>query len=122
MFIEKMLQLYKSEKRLTKKRNQAYARMELSPVQSLTPIKACLFEYSRLSTNGFNCGVLAESLKRLNQAVTAVGNNPLTFSDYTLSEMDQSWRMDKLTEDLKFGLDVNPNVFFSPHNLAEVSR
>lgn len=47
---------------------------------------------------------------------------PLTFSDYNMSEMDQSWRMDKVTEDLKFGLDPNPNVFFSPYNLAKVAR
>ena len=30
--------------------------------------------------------------------------------------------MDKLTEDIKFGLDPNPNTFFSPYNLAAVSR
>ena len=54
--------------------------------------------------------------------MAAIGNNPLSFSDYSLSEMDQSWRVDKLTEDLKFGLSQNPNVFFSPYNLAEVSR
>ena len=36
--------------------------------------------------------------------------------------MDQSWRMDKVTEDIKFGLDPNPNIFFSPYNLAKVAR
>ena len=36
--------------------------------------------------------------------------------------MDNSWRMDKVTEDIRFGLDPNPNVFFSPYNLAGVSR
>ena len=30
--------------------------------------------------------------------------------------------MDKVTEDVKFGLDPNPNVFFSPYNLAKVAR
>ena len=30
--------------------------------------------------------------------------------------------MDKLTNDIKFGLDPNPNIFFSPYNLADVSR
>ena len=30
--------------------------------------------------------------------------------------------MDKVAEDLKFGLDPNPTVFFSPYNLARVSR
>ena len=89
---------------------------------SLKPIVTCLKEYSRLSNKGFDCGVLAESLKRLNQVVAAGGNDPLTFNDYSLSEMDQSWRMDKVTEDLKFGLSPNPNVFFSPYNLGRVSR
>ena len=32
MFVEKMLQLYKSEKRLENKRKLAYGRMEMSPV------------------------------------------------------------------------------------------
>jgi len=66
--------------------------------------------------------VLAESLKRLNQTVAALGNDPLSFSDLSLSEMDQSWRLEKVTEDLRFGLDPKPNVFFSPHNLATVAR
>ena len=30
--------------------------------------------------------------------------------------------MDKGANDLKYGLDPNPNAFFSPHNLARVSR
>jgi hypothetical protein len=77
MFVEKMQQLYASEKRLKKNRKAAYARMELAPCQSLAPIKACLFEYSRLANQGWNCGVLAESLKKLNQAVAAVGVNPV---------------------------------------------
>jgi hypothetical protein len=32
------------------------------------------------------------------------GNKPRTFNDYTTQEMDQSWRMQKLCDDLKFGL------------------
>ena len=52
----------------------------------------------------------------------ALGNHPVRTNDYTLSEMDQSWRLDKVTEDIKFGLNPNPNVFFSPYNLAKVAR
>ena len=52
----------------------------------------------------------------------ALGNHPVKNNDYTLSEMDQSWRLDKVTEDIKFGLNPNPNVFFSPYNLAKVAR
>lgn len=66
MFIEKMQQLAKKEKRLAKKRRESYERMELSPVHSTTPIKQCLKEYSRLSRDGFDCDTLAQSLKRLN--------------------------------------------------------
>lgn len=96
--------------------------MELAPVMSQKPIQTCLMEYSKLANKGFDCGVLAHSLKLLNQAVAAGGNDPLTFNDYTLSEMDTSWRMDKVTEDLRHGLSPNPNVFFSPYNLGRVSR
>ena len=96
--------------------------MEMSAMMSQEPIKTCLEEYSTLTHRGFSCEILAESLKRLNQTVAAIGNMPLTFNDYTLSEMDQSWRMDKIADDLKYGLDPNPNAHFSPHNLARVSR
>jgi len=30
--------------------------------------------------------------------------------------------MAKVTEDIKFGLDPNPNIFFSPYNMASVAR
>lgn len=96
--------------------------MELAPVQSSAPVKACLAEYAKISTSGFNCAVLAESLRLLNQTVAASGNMPITMNDLSLSEMDQSWRLDKVTQDLHFGLDPSPNVFFSPYNLAKVSR
>ena len=36
--------------------------------------------------------------------------------------MDSNWRMDKVAEDLKFALKDNPNIFFSPYNMARVSR
>ena len=96
--------------------------MELAPVQSMKPLKTILGEYAKVSTAGFSCEVLAESLKRLNMATAALGNHPVKTNDYTLSEMDQSWRLDKVTEDIKFGLNPNPNVFFSPYNLAKAAR
>lgn len=66
MFVEKMHQLYKKEKRLNRKRQESYNRMTLSPVHSSTPIKQCLQEYSLLSRDGFDAEMIAESLKRLN--------------------------------------------------------
>lgn len=91
-------------------------------MQSTTPIKACLTEYAKIATKGFDCALLAQSLKLLNQAVAASGNDPIAMNDLTLPQMDQNWRFDKVTEDIRFGLDPNPNVFFSPYNLAKVSR
>ena len=40
-----MLELYKNDRRMTKKRNQGLERMELAPMQSLTPIRKILNEY-----------------------------------------------------------------------------
>ena len=64
-----MLELYKTEKRLTRKRTEALERMEMAPMQSLTPIRTILNEYEKITRKGFDCHVLAESLKRLNQAL-----------------------------------------------------
>ena len=88
IFVDKMLQLYKSEKRLSFKRNQAYDRMRLAPVQSMKPIKSILGEYAKITTSGFSCQVLAESLKRLNQVTAALGNHPVKTDDYSISDMD----------------------------------
>jgi hypothetical protein len=43
------------------------------------------------------------------------------YNDYTLPEMDISWRMDKVAEDIKFGL-THDSSFFSPKNMARSSR
>ena len=40
--------------------------MELAPVQSMKPLKTVLSEYAKVSTAGFSCEVLAESIERLN--------------------------------------------------------
>jgi hypothetical protein len=42
------------------------------------------------------------------------------FSDYSLPEMDTSWRMSKVAEDLKYAL--TSDQFFSSHLLAKTSR
>lgn len=39
------------------------------------------------------------------------------YADYSLSEMDNSWRMEKVAEDLKFGL-TNDNAYFSLVNMG----
>jgi hypothetical protein len=43
------------------------------------------------------------------------------FADYSIAEMDQSWRMEKIDLDLKFAL-TSDNSFFSPTNMGRISR
>jgi len=45
----------------------------------------------------------------------------MVYNDYSVSEMDQSWRMEKLAEDIKWGL-THDFAFFSPANQARASK
>ena len=58
IFIDKMLELYKNEKRLSRFRDNGLKAMELAPLQSTTPIRKILNEYSKLSQRGFDCETL----------------------------------------------------------------
>ena len=107
---------------MDKKRRDAYARMEMAPVQSRTPIKQVFYEYSKMANTGWNCTFLAQSLKLINSAIAAVGNDPINFMDMNVYEMDQHWKMDKLTEDIRFALNPNPNILFNPYNMATSAR
>ena len=95
--------------------------MESSLLTSTSPVKQVLSEYNKLSERGFSGEVLASSLERLDELVGARGNQPRVYADYSVPEMDQSWRMNKVAEDLKFGL-TSPHANFSPAAMARVSR
>ena len=127
VFIEKMSQLQKSEKQQDRKRRAALARMKTSLLMSMAPLKTCLSEYSKMTARGFDCYLLANSLRMVNQAVTARGNKPKLYTDYAIHELDTSWRMEKVLADVKFGLGGSTghdphSVFFSSYNMADVSR
>ena len=127
IFIEKMSQLQKNEERAARKRKAALDRMNASVLMSMTPLKACLSEYIAMTTRGFDCQFLADSLRMINQAVSARGNVPKVGKDYSITDLDVSWRMEKLFQDLRFGLSGpkgnDPHsVFFSSYNMAEISR
>jgi hypothetical protein len=49
----------------------------------------------------------------------ARGYKGRSMGDYTHQEMDQSWRLQKLVDDLKYGL--KPTHFFAPQHLSDVS-
>jgi hypothetical protein len=70
--------------------------MKSAVLISQTPVKQVLSEYNKLTGRGFNCEVLANSLDHLHATVHARGNNPKVYADYSVSEMDQSWRMEKV--------------------------
>ena len=40
--------------------------------------------------------------------------------DYTQAELEESWRMVKLVEDIEHGL--KPEVFFSPYHLGQTTN
>ena len=127
MFIEKMAQLRSSELRLARRREEALHRMRTSIFQTMTPMKVILAEYSKMTTRGFDCYLLAKSLRIVNDTISARGNSPKLWSDYSIYEMDTSWRFEKVFQDVKFGL-AGPNgndpsfAYFSAPHMAEVSR
>lgn len=86
-----------------------------------TPLKQCLADYAKLTVHGFNDELLATFLENLNGVIQAQGNKAMAYNDYTVTEMDQSWRMDKVAEDLKWGLS-HEFSFFSPYNQARASK
>jgi hypothetical protein len=96
--------------------------MQSSHLLYQAPIKQVLSEYNKLTGRGFNCEILANSLEHLTKAIEARGNKPRVYVDFTLSEMDQSWRMDKVASDINFALNKDNNTFFSSHNMARTSR
>lgn len=120
IFIDKMQKLYKSEVRFTKKQSQKLQLQKNAILFSLTPLKDILKYYNDLAHRGFNSETAAKTLRHLEAAMRARGFKGRPHTDYSSSELDQSWRMQKLVDDLKFGLRADQ--FFAPHHLAQVAQ
>lgn len=86
---------------------------------SLTPLKEILRNYNELTARGFNSEASAATLENISNVLRARGFKGRVQGDYSASELDQSWRMQKLVDDLKHGL--RSDQFFSPAHLAKVS-
>ena len=71
---------------------------------SLTPLKDILRYYNDLTNRGFNSEATVETLSNIGTAMRARGYKGRVHGDYSAVELDQSWRMQKLVDDLKFGL------------------
>lgn len=119
IFIDKMQRLYKSEVRFAKKQKQRFTLQRNAIIYSITPLKDILKAYNELTQRGFNSEATVETLKNIGGVMRARGYKGRVQGDYSTNELQQSWRMQKLIDDLKFGL--RPDQFFSAHHLAQTS-
>lgn len=116
-----MNELYAQRRALDKKLSRSTKRLRRAHFLFQTPVKQCLIDYTKMSVHGFNDEMLATFLENFNGVLQAQGNKPMVYNDYSVSEMDQSWRMEKLAEDIKWGL-THDFAFFSPANQARASK
>ena len=107
MFIAKMEQLVNFEKKVARREKQFVEKMELCYVNHPRPLKKILHFYNKASYKGFEASLVNKSLRQLNLALAARGNQPRPYEDYTLKEFDQSWRMEMLSGHLKEAIDNN---------------
>lgn len=114
-----MQRLYKSELRFAKKQKKRFQVQKNAVLYSLHPLKEILKAYNDLTSRGFNSEATVETLKNIAGVLRARGYKGRPRGDYSANELDQSWRMQKLVDDLKFGL--RPDQFFSPTHLAQTS-
>ena len=57
-----------------------------------------------MAARGFNSDGIVKTLQSIGVALRAQGFKARVQGDYNATELDQSWRMQKLVDDLKFGL------------------
>jgi hypothetical protein len=100
MFITKMDGLYKSELRFRRKQNKKLSVQKSAPVYSLYPLKDILRAYNEMTTRGFNSEVVTETLKNVANCLRARGYKARVMGDYSQSELEQSWRLTKVIEDI----------------------
>jgi len=96
--------LYKSELRFAKKQEQKFQLQRNAILYSLNPLKDILKSYNDLTQRGFNSEATVETLQNIGKVMRARGYKGRPMGDYTPQEMDQSWRLQKLVDDLKYGL------------------
>ena len=93
--------------------------MQNSVLQSPTPIRDCLSGYNRLSRKKYSPDSILESLNLLNKTIKAKG--PLdVYADYSVTEMDISWRMAKMADDIIFA--CQEEQYFSPWHMQQSAR
>lgn len=86
----------------------------------LEGLEQMLREYNLLSRVGWKDQNMADFLDTLGRGIRAIGPNSTNSLDHTTQELYDTWKMHKLVDDLKYGLE--PGVFYSPHYLAKTCR
>jgi hypothetical protein len=104
IFIDKMQRLYKSELRFSKKQEKKFQIQKNAILYSLNPLKDILKSYNDLTSRGFNAEATVHTLHSISNVLRARGFKGRHRGDYSPAELDQSWRMQKLVDDLKFAL------------------
>lgn len=77
-----------------------------------------LRHYNNASVRGFDGELVSQTLKYLDQAFKARGNKPRVYNDYEPAELDVSWRMAKVAEDIRWAL--KPDQTILPYHMAEI--
>lgn len=103
-----------------KKQDKKYFQMQQAHVTSQTPLKDILRFYNDLSVRGFESSSIVESLRQVSKSLRGRGQQARVHNDYNTADLDHSWRMHKLIDDVKFGL--RPDQYFSPLHLAQTSQ
>ncbi len=86
---------------------------------SQNPLKEVLKNYNELTIRGFNSEATVETLNNIGKVFRARGYKGRVYGDYNAAELDQSWRMQRFAEDLKYGL--RKDQFISPAHLAQTN-
>jgi hypothetical protein len=128
MFLTKMDQLYKNEVNFLRKRDKKIAKITMAPTYYDTPLKEILKGYNELTTRGFDGDSMAACLKAAVKQFEGRGFKPRTMNDYTTNGMDNSWRMQKIVDDIKFAVSKDTQDYLtgggllSAYHLAKISN
>jgi len=86
----------------------------------MKPLKDILYHYNKAAVQGFESGLVCRALEMVKKTLRARGNKPRAFEDYTMKELDQSWRMHMLSSHLKTAL--NDDLYFNHYFVGHVAR
>ena len=120
IFISKMEQLARAEKKWKREEKHALFKMQSAFVNSQKPLKDLLFYYNKASVRGFDSSLVSKTLHQINLTLKARGNLPRAYDDYTTREFDQSWRMQTLASHIKQAL--SDEMYFNHYFLGSASR